>query len=57
MAQIGLRHLEVLINFNVGQTEERQEMNKYFSMAGAGGDGGTGSGEPPKKPPAKPVGG
>lgn len=44
-------------DFNVVQTKERQEMNKYFNLDTDPDTTDTGSGEPPKKPPVKPVGG
>ena len=41
-------------HFNVVQTIERQEMNKYFNIDQDDEDSFTGNGSPPDKPPVKP---
>lgn len=41
-------------DFNVVQTKERQDMNKYFNVDQADDEEFTGNGSPPDKPPVKP---
>jgi hypothetical protein len=55
LAPNALYHVLTFINKQI----ERQEMNKYFNVDQESEDTDefTGSGEPPKKPPVKPVGG